>query len=117
MPHPNELSRTFDPITADWTYIRGLGDRKGVEKVTKTWDKTVVGRTNQLSGWGDVCQQIQKRGITIYAYADNHYAGHGPATIELFRNLWYAKGLPEVDRPRRYRLESSLFDGPDDSKF
>ena len=22
MPHLNELSREFDPITADWTYIR-----------------------------------------------------------------------------------------------
>ena len=110
MPHPNELAQEFDPITADWTYIRWLGDRKGIEQITKTWDKVVVDRTNQMSGWVDVCYQIQKRGVTVYAYANNHYAGHGPATIELFRNLWYAKGLPELGRPRRFRQESSLFD-------
>lgn len=46
----------------------------------------------------------------LIAYANNHYAGHAPATIEQFRNLWYAKGLPELDKGRRYRQESSLFD-------
>jgi len=38
------------------------------------------------------------------------YAGHAPATVELFCNLWYAKGLPDLGRGRRFRLESSLFD-------
>jgi hypothetical protein len=42
MPHPSELSRTFDPITADWTYIRWLGDRKGIERITTTWDKPII---------------------------------------------------------------------------
>ena len=37
----------------------------------------------------------QKRGVTQYVYANNHYSGHPPATTELFRDLWYAKGLPE----------------------
>jgi hypothetical protein len=54
MPLPNELSQRFDPITADWTYIRWLGDRKGIERITTTWDKTVIDRTNQMSGWIDV---------------------------------------------------------------
>ena len=39
----------------------------------------------------------------IYAYANNHYADHAPATIEQFRNLWHAKGLPEFNRPRKAR--------------
>lgn len=26
--------------------------------------------------------------VDIYAYAKNHYAGHGPATVELFEDLW-----------------------------
>jgi uncharacterized protein YecE (DUF72 family) len=111
MPHPNELAQDFDPITTDWTYIRWLGDRKGIEQVTKTWDKVVVDRTNRLSGWVDYCHVVQQRGVKIYAYANNHFAGHAPATIELFRNLWYAKGLPELERGRRFRQESSLFDG------
>jgi Protein of unknown function DUF72 len=36
MPGPVELSKKFDPITADWAYIRRLGERTGVEKATTT---------------------------------------------------------------------------------
>jgi uncharacterized protein YecE (DUF72 family) len=110
MPHPNELSQKFDPITADWTYIRWLGDRKGIERVTKTWDKTVVDRTNEMSGWVDVCYETVRRGVKVFGYANNHYAGHAPATIQQFRDLWHAKGLPELGKPRRVRQQSSLFD-------
>ena len=110
MPNPNELSQDFDPITADWTYIRWLGDRKGIEQITRTWNKTVVDRTSQLRGWVDFCYQVRKRGVVIYAYANNHYAGHGPATVELFSELWRAKGLLELERPRGMRRENMLFD-------
>ena len=42
MPRPRELFEKFDPIAADFTYIRWLGDRKGIEEKTKIWDKTIV---------------------------------------------------------------------------
>jgi len=89
MPLPGAYK--FDPITADFTYIRWLGDRQGIEKITKTWDKVVVDRTQQLITWVDFCYAIKKRGITIFAYANNHYAGHGPATIAQFLKLWNKK--------------------------
>jgi uncharacterized protein YecE (DUF72 family) len=108
MPHPSELN--FDPITTDWTYIRWLGNRKGIEAITETWDKIVEDKTQRLSSWVDYCQVIQKRGIIQYVYANNHFEGHGPATIERFRNLWSAKGLPELGKPIRKRLEPTLFD-------
>jgi hypothetical protein len=47
--------------------------------------------------------------VTVYAYANNHYQGHGPATVARFLELWSAKGLPELGKPRRLR-EPSLFD-------
>ena len=64
MPRPSELG--FDPITADWTYIRWLGDRKAIEAQTATWGKTIVDRTNELRSWVDYCEQIRKRGVRIY---------------------------------------------------
>ena len=109
MPGPVELSKKFDPITADWTYIRWLGDRKAIENQTTTWNKTVVDRTTELSSWVDYCYQIRKRGVLIYGYANNHYAGHAPATIEQFQNLWRAKGFPELAKPLRSRGEDLLF--------
>jgi len=49
MPGPTELK--FDPITADRTYIRWLGDRKSIEEQTATWDKAIVDRTTELTSW------------------------------------------------------------------
>ena len=101
MPSPFEFR--FDPITADGTYIRWLGDRKSIEEQTATWGKTVVDRMVELTSWVDYCYQIMKRGVLIYAYANNHYAGHAPATIEHFRNLWRARGLAEIGKSRPQR--------------
>jgi uncharacterized protein YecE (DUF72 family) len=108
MPSPSELK--FDPITADWTYIRWLGDRKAIEEQTMTWDKAIVGRTEELATWVDFCYQIMKRGVVIYAYANNHFAGHGPATIEIFRSIWQKKGHEALPRPeQKQQRQSSLF--------
>jgi uncharacterized protein YecE (DUF72 family) len=110
MPGPVELARRFDPITTDWTYIRWLGDRKAIEKLTQTWDKTVVDRTAELKSWVDYCDQVRKRGVLIYAYANNHYAGHSPTTIKQFRDLWRERGLPELPGPAASgRRQTSLF--------
>jgi uncharacterized protein YecE (DUF72 family) len=109
MPHPDELAERFDPITADFTYIRWLGDRKGIEAMTQTWDKTVIDRTNELSSWVDFCYQTKRRGVTVYAFANNHYSGHSPATIDLFCDLWNAKGPPQLKRQRRTKQQASLF--------
>jgi uncharacterized protein YecE (DUF72 family) len=88
MPFVTELFLRFDPITADFTYIRWLGDRYAIEKVTKTWDKVVVDRGRALSEWAKACKIILHRGVNIFAYANNHYAGHGPATICMFEEIF-----------------------------
>ena len=110
MSSPSELK--FDPITADWTYIRWLGDRRVIEEKTTIWDKTVIDRTEELTSWVDYCYQVMKRGVVIYGYANNHFAGHGPATIEQFSSIWQGKGYPGLRGPQRSlrpQQQSSLF--------
>jgi uncharacterized protein YecE (DUF72 family) len=107
MPNPSELN--FDPITAGWTYIRWLGDRKAIEQQTMTWDKTIVDRSAELSSWVDFCYQVRNRGILIYAFANNHFSGHAPATIEQFRSIWQSRGFPALDAPRPSHRQPSLF--------
>ena len=92
MPHPKDLGN-YDLITADFSYIRWLGNRKDIEKLTTTWNSTIIDRTAELQTWVDVCEKIQKRGITQYVYANNHYSGFAPATVELFRSLCKARGI------------------------
>jgi hypothetical protein len=75
-----------------------------------TWDKVVVDRTTELSSWVDFCYQIMNRGVQVYAYANNHFQGHGPATIAKFLELWAAKGYANIAEPeRRRQQQSSLF--------
>lgn len=92
------LTLKFDPITVDFTYIRWLGNRKEIEAIVQTWDKVVIDRDEELDMWVDMFFKTTKRGITVYAYANNHYQGHGPATIRKFIELWRGKGFPEIER-------------------
>jgi uncharacterized protein YecE (DUF72 family) len=90
MPRPWEMKEKFDLITADFAYVRWLGDRKGIEEQTKTWDKTIVDRRGDLKNWVELFREFVKRNLKIFAYANNHYAGHGPDTVKLFWKLWGA---------------------------
>jgi uncharacterized protein YecE (DUF72 family) len=88
MPRVSEIFEKFDPITADFTYIRLLGDRKGIERQTKVWDKVIVDRSKELMSWVNVCQRTIRRGVSTYVYVNNHYAGFPPATVEQFEKFW-----------------------------
>jgi uncharacterized protein YecE (DUF72 family) len=88
MPRPAEWFRKGDPVTADFSYIRWLGDRKGIEERTKSWDKTIVDRSRELREWLEACRNLLKRRISVFAFANNHYAGHAPATLRLFLELF-----------------------------
>jgi uncharacterized protein YecE (DUF72 family) len=88
MPRPWEMKTKFDLVTTDFAYVRWLGGRKGIETVTKTWDKTVVDRRPDLLQWVKVFRDLMKRDLKVYAYANNHYAGNGPGTVKLFWELF-----------------------------
>jgi uncharacterized protein YecE (DUF72 family) len=93
VPRPWEMKEQFDMVTADFLYVRWLGDRQGIEKQTTTWDKAIVDRQKDLRYWVDLLRRlINDKGIRkTFAYANNHYAGHGPATVKLFLDLWNKK--------------------------
>jgi len=93
MPRPWESKQKFDLVTADFAYVRWLGDRKGIEKQTTMWDKTVVDRTSDLKNWVDLLKAMvnDKRIRKLFAFANNHYAGFGPGTVKLFMDLWGKK--------------------------
>jgi uncharacterized protein YecE (DUF72 family) len=105
MPRPKAVFDKFDPITADFTYIRWLGDRKGIEERTKSWDAVIVDRSTELVEWVEIVRKVHKRRIQIFAYANNHYAGHAPATVEMFRALLRENGLAGGQRPSPARQE------------
>ncbi|MCA8941759.1 MAG: DUF72 domain-containing protein [Planctomycetes bacterium] len=81
MPHPNVLAQRLDLITADFTYGRLIGDRKAIDALTDRFDKVVVDQSKRLDGWAELLRNYMARTRDVFVYANNHYAGHGPATI------------------------------------
>lgn len=89
MPRPLELLEKCDPVTADFAYIRLLGDRYGIEEKTKTWDKVIVERRREIGEWKTFMTRVKRGGEEFLIYVNNHYAGHAPATA---RQLMEAMG-------------------------
>lgn len=97
MPRPYEWFENGDPITADFTFVRWIGDRKGIEERTKVWNRTIIDRTEELREWVEVLQVASRRVRAIYGLANNHFGGFAPDTIELIRRLW-SKAQPGTAR-------------------
>jgi len=86
MSSPAELMKQ-NPVTAGFSYLRWLGDRQGIERITRKWGETILERDRELEEWARVSKTLLALGITIFGYANNHYAGHAPATVRSFRRL------------------------------
>jgi uncharacterized protein YecE (DUF72 family) len=74
VPRPWEMKEKIDLVTADFAYVRWLGDRKGIEEQTKTWDKTIIDKTSDMQNWVELFKTFvhDKRVIKIFAFANNH---------------------------------------------
>jgi uncharacterized protein YecE (DUF72 family) len=68
MPRPAQWFEQFDPITAAFTYVRWVGDRKDIEAKTKVWNKIIVDRRAELREWADVLRKLK---VQVYVYANN----------------------------------------------
>jgi len=88
MPRPHDYFEAGDPITADFSYIRWIGDRKGIEEKTQRWDQVIIDREDDMQIWIPIIHQILKRRIQVMGYFNNHYAGFAPGSIKLFSEVW-----------------------------
>ena len=97
MPHPDELADELDLVTTDFAYVRLIGDRRAVDAKTKTFDAIVLDKSERLQRWADFLTPFVAHLPQVYVYANNHFAGHGPATIrDLARRL--GEDAPEPDQ-------------------
>ena len=106
----------LDVLTADWTYLRFIGDRKGIEKKTKTWEKIIVDRAAEMAVWTPKIRAFLDKGIPVWAYFNNHYAGHAPGSVDLFLEVlekFRAKG--DVTSRAAAPRPSGIPDDPEES--
>ena len=96
MPRPRELWDRFrdDFLAGGAAYLRFLGERKRIEAITKTWEKTVIDRTAETAEVIPIVREFLEKELPVWAYFNNHYSGHAPEAIALFRKLWAAAAAP-----------------------
>ena len=82
MPHGDEVASKFDVVTADFCYIRLLGDRKKIEAMTQKFDREVIDQSDRLRRWVELVGQMIDRDIETYMYTNNHFSGYSPATAD-----------------------------------
>ena len=63
--------------TADFQYIRMLGDRK---KIESDFSHIRFDREKELQWWREVISDFAGQGGNIFVFFNNHYSGHAPTT-------------------------------------
>jgi uncharacterized protein YecE (DUF72 family) len=98
MEHPDTAPPGFDPLTSDFLYVRLVGDRKVTDALTSSFDRVVVDREARIERWADWLAPMSARARETYAFANNHFAGHGPATVRSLGAALARRGV-EPSRP------------------
>jgi uncharacterized protein YecE (DUF72 family) len=94
MPRIGDVMENLDPVTADFSYVRWLGDRYGIEKKTRTWSELIVDRSGEMKAWTSALKTLLDRNMMIYGFFNNHYAGHAPGSIALLEEAWHGGNTP-----------------------
>jgi uncharacterized protein YecE (DUF72 family) len=108
----SQLARMSTPpiVTTDFLYVRFIGDRSINEK---DFGKIQKDRIIEMKQWADEMKQVEtgkERGkrkevnLAMIA-ANNHYAGFGPGTANLFRKM---VGLSELSWENQNLLQERL---------
>ena len=77
--------------TTDFLYLRFIGDRSIQEK---DFGRIQIDRVLEMEKWAEKIKTVQDERIKLAIIAaNNHYAGFGPGTANVFRNML---GMPEA---------------------
>jgi uncharacterized protein YecE (DUF72 family) len=95
-------------VTTDFLYLRFIGDRSIHET---DFGRIQIDRVLEMERWAEKIKTVQdeRTKLAIIA-ANNHYAGFGPGTVNIFRNML---GLPEAKWDDREK-EQVQEDNPQD---
>lgn len=99
MPHSADLARELDLVTTDFVYARLIGDRKKIDALTDRLDRIVLDQSQRLERWAELLQRIGGNVKEIFAFANNHYAGHGPATTRQLAAYIRGEARPDEQAP------------------
>jgi uncharacterized protein YecE (DUF72 family) len=77
--------RTPPIVTTDLLYLRFIGDRSIQEK---DFGRIQIDRVIEMQKWANDIKTVEDEGINLAIIAaNNHYAGFGPGTVNIFRKM------------------------------
>jgi uncharacterized protein YecE (DUF72 family) len=98
MPKGAEMLRLCDPVTADFGYVRFLGNHEAMDHSVSDareqgtrhsdWGELLIDRTEDLRAWVPPLREIVRRLPEVFVYFNNHYAGFAPGSLDIFLRLW-----------------------------
>lgn len=106
----NQLDKIQTPpvVTSDFVYLRFIGDRSISERDFGTILKD---RASEMTGWADRIKNVQQHEHNVkeaMVAANNHYAGFGPETSNMFREMLGLNRVEwgvEKEIPRKVEFE------------
>ncbi|MBK8229780.1 MAG: DUF72 domain-containing protein [Candidatus Eisenbacteria bacterium] len=98
MPSGPSLLAKANVVTADFSYLRFLGNHKSMDEAVANareegkrrgdWDSIIVDRTEEMRPWLPAIRDLLASKQDVFTYFNNHYAGFAPGSIDLFLRLW-----------------------------
>lgn len=88
IPHGREVAQRLDPATAGFAYVRLLGDRARIERITTHWTREVLDHRGRLERWAELLAELDERRIPTWVFSNNHYAGHAPTTVRRLQRFF-----------------------------
>jgi uncharacterized protein YecE (DUF72 family) len=77
--------RTPPIVTTDFLYLRFIGDRSIQEK---DFGRIQIDRVLEMQKWANDVKNVEEESINLAIIAaNNHYAGFGPGTVNIFRKM------------------------------
>jgi uncharacterized protein YecE (DUF72 family) len=95
-PGMSRIAMRPEAATAPFAYLRFLGNHRQMDAQVeakakgggKRWDALVQDRGREMRAWVPVVRDLAGRMQEVFVWFNNHYAGHAPGSIELFRSVW-----------------------------
>ena len=100
IPRKQMLALATRPTT-DFLYVRWMGANRDIVD----YSRIQVDRASELEQWAGVLWPLTLKGVSVYGYVNNHFAGHSPESARELQRL--SKQVP-VD-PENLGEQMSLF--------
>ena len=69
--------------TSDFLYARWMGPDRAIAD----FSRTQVDRSREMELWSAIMAAVAARGIDVFGFASNHFAGHAPASVREMQRL------------------------------